>query len=713
MYEIESAPKNKIDEGVLKAQRNQSRFEEAERATGHTDYVRNARICSDYYAGEQWDPEVKAELERQKRPALTLNMFLSTINAVIGEQLERKINVTFTASRHGTKETAFALGAITRAILNDNAFDETEESVFADGVITDRGFYDIRLDFEKNIQGEVKITAEDGVDIVIDPEAKEYDPATWNEVFISRWMTPDEIAVTYGEDKRKEVLARAVYGDAGRRHFEYETPTFGGDHYVSRDDEEEVAKLRRIRVIERQYFEYTRVLKYVDLETGDMRQVPYGVSEEEAKDFADKNGMGILNTKGRRVKMMVSAGDVLLYDDWSIYRTFTVIPFFPYFRRGKPHGLGRHILDPQDLLNKTSSQELHIVNTTANSGWIYQENSLVDIEPEDLEERGSQTGLILQYKRGYDAPMKIQPNQIPTGIERISLKAATTIRDVSAVNASMLGTARADQSGRAQEASIARGQVQVSVVLASLKRSRRMVARKVLELVQDYYTETRYFKLADDGVVTSSQNDSELTINQETDDGNILNDVTVGEYGITVGHAPAGGNAMEVELNEALRMRDMGVQIPDHFIVKYSNLREASELSEFMKQMQGFGEPSEQQQQLEEAQFQFQMQSLQKQLQTMDADIDVKVAKARADMAKADTLEGYRQAEMELLKLQQDRDKHREDAMLRIALSARGHVNQSNMNDSRLAAQIAMKSMDQISQREQQQAKPKSKEAEK
>ncbi len=685
----------------LTAARNRSRFEEAERATGHQDFVKNARICSDYYAGEQWDPEVKAQLEREKRPALTLNMFLSTINAVIGEQLERKVEVKYTAARNGSEKTAFALNTITKAILNENNFTEVEESVFADGVITDRGFYDIRMSFENNIMGEVRITSEDAIDIIIDPEAKESDPATWNEVFISRWMTPDEIAVTYGDDKRKDVLARAAYGETGRKHYEFESPTFGNDTYYTHEDEQDTAALRRIRVIERQFYEYTTVLKYVDLDTGDMRQVPHGVEEEEAKAFAEENGLGLFRTKGRRVKMHVSAGDVMLYDDWSIYRSFTIVPFFPYFRRGKPHGLGRHILDPQDLLNKTSSQELHIVNTTANSGWKVQENSLVDMEPEDLEERGSQTGLVITYKRGYEAPEKIQPNQIPTGIERISQKAAVTIREVSAVNASMLGTARADQSGRAQEAAISRGQVQVSVVLASLRRSRRLVAKKVLELVQDFYTETRYFRTTDEGVVTTTDPNEATGINMVDDDGNILNDVSVGEYGITVGHAPAGSNAMEVEFNEALRMRDLGVAIPDHFVVKYSSLTERNEVAEFLKQQNGYGEITPEQQQMQQAQHEFQLQSMQKQLETMDAEIDAKMAKAQLDMANAGSKEGYREAEMELLKLQQQRAMSRQDALLRIALAARGHVNQQNMNESRLATQVAMQSMQQIAQREQ------------
>ena len=70
--------------------------------------------------------------------------------------------------------------------------------------------------------------------------------------------------------------------------------------------------------------------------------------------------------------MTVTADDVVLDDDWSIYRSFTIVPFFPYFRRGNPFGPVDNLIDPQNLLNKTSSQELHIVNTTANSGWVIQ-----------------------------------------------------------------------------------------------------------------------------------------------------------------------------------------------------------------------------------------------------------------------------------------------------------------------------------------------------
>ena len=57
--------------------------------------------------------------------------------------------------------------------------------------------------------------------------------------------------------------------------------------------------------------------------------------------------------------------NVVLHDDWSPYKHFTVVPYFPVFVHGHTLGMVENLLDPQEILNKVSSQELHIVNTTA------------------------------------------------------------------------------------------------------------------------------------------------------------------------------------------------------------------------------------------------------------------------------------------------------------------------------------------------------------
>ena len=570
----------KAKDPQLTARDNWHRFQEAYKS-GHATYVQNASRNNQFYIGNQWIENDKRRLELEGRPALTLNMILSTVNAMIGEQLERKVEGVFRPSGTGNEDTAFALNAVTRAILDTNKFDDVEELVFADGLITGRGFYDVRLSFKNNIQGEVCVSCEDPIDVIIDPEAKEMDPSTWSEVFVSRWMTPDQIGEEYGWEKVETINVRvdskSVVGD----NFEFYRQTFGGEVRHAEDGDDSKA-LRRVRVVERQHFVPCKQYFFVDLASGDIRPAPHGVDKEEAQKQAEERGQQLVLRKSRRVRITTSVDDILLYDDWSIYRSFTIVPFFPYFRRGCPFGVVENLLDPQNLLNKTSSQELHIVNTTANSGWVVQEDSLADMEAEDLEERGAETGLVLTYKRGYEKPEKIKPNSIPTGIDRISQKAAVTIREISAVNSSMMGTGRADQSGVAQEQAVARGQVQVSVVLNNLKRARLIVLEKILELVQDFYTETRFFTIKGEGVMDDGENKT-VGINLVDPDNeySFLNDVTLGKYQVEVGVRSAGGTLAEREFEEAMRLRRENVAIPDHVVVQYSSLRDRNAIAEF------------------------------------------------------------------------------------------------------------------------------------
>ena len=160
---------------------------------------------------------------------------------------------------------------------------------------------------------------------------------------------------------------------------------------------------------------------YLDPVTGDMRDVPYNWTKKKREQFADQFGLDMLTKTVRKVRWTVTADTVVLFDDWSPYKNFTIVPYFPYFRRGKPFGMVRNLLSPQEQLNKITSQELHILNTTANSGWIVENGSLAGMTPDDLEEHGAETGLVLEFNRGSSPPAKIPPNQIPTGLDRLCL----------------------------------------------------------------------------------------------------------------------------------------------------------------------------------------------------------------------------------------------------------------------------------------------------
>jgi hypothetical protein len=617
-----------------------ARYERA-RDNGHLEYVYMAQKCDEYYQGQQWDADDESALEAEGRPALTINTILPTVNTILGEQSTRRADVQFKPRRGGDQEVANTLTKLYLQISDNNKLDWVEQQVFADGLIMDgRGYFDVRMDFSDHIEGEVRITAKDPLDILIDPDAKDSDPKTWNEVFETKWMTLDEIEELYGKKKAERLLFVAENGMSfGPDSVEYQESRYGDtenndDHFgagVPGDDE--YRNVKALRVVERQHKKITRVQFFVDPNTGDQRQVPEGWSEAKAKKFAKQYDMSLISKVIRKVRWTVTCDKVVLHDDWSPYNDFTVVPFFCYFRRGQPFGIVRNLLSPQEQLNKIASQELHIVNTTANSGWMVESGSLIGMTPDDLEEHGAETGLVLEYARGTNPPQKIQPNQIPTGLDRIAMKAAANIQTISGINDSMLGTDSAEVSGIAIQAKQNRGAVMIQVPLDNLRKARHYLAEKVLNLVQSFYTEQRIIQVTNEDDPLKPR--EEMLINEMTPEGTIVNDLTVGEYDVIIATAPARDSFDEIQFAEALNLRQAGVVIPDDAIIEYSHLARKGELAKRIRVMTGVEPPTEEQAAVMAQQQEIQMMQIQLEIAKLEAEVKKTQSEAALNVAKA------------------------------------------------------------------------------
>ena len=617
-----------------------ARYERA-RDNGHLDYVDMALRCDEYYQGDQWDPDDEAALESEGRPALTINTILPTVNTILGEQSTRRADIQFKPRRGGDADVAHTLTKLYMQIADNNKLDWVEQQVFSDGLIMDgRGYFDVRMDFSDHVEGEVRITSKDPLDILIDPDAKDADPKTWNEVFESKWMTLDEIEELYGKDKAERLLFVAENGMSfGPDSVEYQETRFGdtetNDDYfgASVPGDEEYRNVKSLRVVERQHKKLSRASFFVDPDTGDQRQAPDEWSENKNKKFAKQYNLTLISKVIRKIRWTVTCDQVVLHDDWSPYNQFTVIPFFCYFRRGRPFGVVRNLLSPQEQLNKIASQELHIVNTTANSGWMVESGSLVGMTSDDLEEHGAETGLVLEYARGTSPPTKIQPNQIPTGLDRIAQKAAINIKTISGVNDSMLGTDSAEVSGIAIQAKQNRGAIMIQVPLDNLRKSRQYLAESILNLIQTFYTEQRVIQVTNEDDPLKPR--EEMVVNQETPEGQVINDLTVGEYDVIVATAPARDSFDETQFAEALALRQAGVVVPDDAIIEYSHLARKGELATRIRQMTGVEPPTPEQQEAMAQQQQIQMQQLQLEMAKQEAEVKKLQSEVALNIAKA------------------------------------------------------------------------------
>ena len=170
----------------------------------------------------------------------------------------------------------------------------------------------------------------------------------------------------------------------------------------------------------------------------------------------------------------------------------------------------------------------------------------------------------------------------------------------------------------------------------NLHRTRYLLARKKLELFQQFYTEERVIRYTD---MTDPFNpDQEVIINQINDAGEIINNITIGEYDIVVGITQAQDTYSDTQFAAAVEMRNAGIFIPDDVVIEASPLQKRQEIAERVRQQMGSREPSPEEMAM--AQFQnnyaVQMQMLElakaeKELETMEAERQLTLAKAQKE----------------------------------------------------------------------------------
>ena len=624
------------------------------RDNGHLSYVQKASKCEDFFVGAQWDPNDLALLKQYKRPALTINKIISTVSNVLGEQIFNRTDVAFRPRNEGaTNEVADALTKVFMQISDNNQLPWVRSDVFCDGIVGSRGFFDVRLDFTDSLRGEVRVEQLNPKNVLIDADADEYDPDKWGDVIITKWMSPDQIEMLYSAADAKLLRGRQdSYFPWGYDSIDRDRDRFGiprGHYTYGAQPDATDGNARNIRVIERQWRKLDKVLHLVDIETGDMRPVPYDWDEDRLQAHLQQNpNLSVTKKLIQRIRWTVVADNVVLHDDWSPYKHFTVVPYFPYFRRGRTVGLVENLIGPQELLNKVSSQELHVVNTTANSGWKVKRNALVNMSVAELEQRGAQTGLVLELDEIANAE-KIQPNQTPTGLDRISYKAEEHIKAISGVSDYMQGFAREDVAAKSVTANKQSGQANLAKVMDNMNRTDFILARNILDLVQEYYTEQRLLYITTDRMTHATE---QLVVNEITPEGEIVNNLTLGEYGVVITNQPERDTFEETQFDQALRLRmEAGVQIPDKYLIQSSRLKDKADIIKDMEGDQDSPEAQAEAQRQQRAR-EAEVQKLEAEAMQKGADARLKQAKSEKELASIGQNSGENEALLEQQKLE-------------------------------------------------------------
>lgn len=562
-------------------------------------WATRAKECVETFEGKQWREADLKKLEAEGRPALTINKVRPLVNLVLGYHLNNQTDVSYMPGNDGsgTADVARVLTAVSKQISQVNELPFIDAEVFLDGILTGRGYYDCRMDFGANALGNCKWEADDPFTVYPDPDAQTYDLNTGNFVMKSRWISVDEVEYFYGQDAAN--LVRPLTNGMSFNQFPstlYEghdeiTPwrRFGGDIdnpntwrlYTDQFYNWVDTMRKTIRMLDIQHYVRTWQWHFVDLETGDQKPVPDNWSPDKANRvlmWARDNGEPLIlqRKRVRRLRWTHMVGDIIVFDRWSDYDTFTLVPFFPYFRRGQTKGMIDDLLDPQREINVRRSARQNIIGRSSNGGWKYAKGSLDAQMKRNLEINGGRPGFQLEYdtKQGQlPPPEQIGPGQSPVSVEQLEKEAENDLKEIAGINDSALGQVdQATVSGRAIQARQQQTVVGLEGFIANYHRTKHLCGKKQLEVVQNFYTTQRIVRVTSPGTTPMT-----AIINQKAAQG-VINDVTLGTYATVIDETSLSDSFLAGQFNELMTLKQIGIPIPDDFLIDASSIGRKDEL---------------------------------------------------------------------------------------------------------------------------------------
>lgn len=555
--------------------------------TSWDDWRTQAKKDYRYYFGEQWDEATVQALNRGKRPALTINRVKPTIRTLSGYMRQNSRDLKVLARRGGAQGAAEIYTHLLKHTYDQSYAEWNNAQAFLDGVICGKGFLSLDIDYQQDpISGQLVINREDPFLILEDPFSVKYDLSDARFVFRMRWMDKDQIVSMFPE--AKDAIEKVDSQLAEAKDMDIET-----DDYTDVESQEmsEVNKMRYL-VKECWYRTYGKKKLLVHKKNGTIDNADD--YEQEALDeiLANDPDADVVERTMPTLNLKILLGDTELShqeDPYNGMSRFPIIRFadeLVYADKPMIRGEVCDIIGAQDELNKRRSQALHLLNTTANSGYITEEDAMSEGQYRKLESMGSRPGVVVQVKQGkMGALQRIQPAQLSTGHVQLSQMSDADIKAISGINADLLGVEDTNAtSGIAMEMRRRQGLINVEPVFDNFDFTLRILGDTMLEIIRntDVYTPEEIEYLIGDKTIKMADG----VVLQPEDVHNFMKSRR-GQYGVVISDQNANPTQRKADFREMLgAIKELGLPIPPEMIIESSDFPFKDALLENMKQQQ-------------------------------------------------------------------------------------------------------------------------------
>lgn len=344
------------------------------------------------------------------------------------------------------------------------------------------------------------------------------------------------------------------------------------------------------------YYRSTREATIVlDPKTGEAAE--WEPDEEDPEDMLEQvmrqqPWLRIKKSQVPTVKLILSLGGEIVYHGANLLNIdeYPFVPSLCYYEPDVTNyawrcmGVIRNLRDSQFLYNMRKVIELQILQSQVNAGWIYPVDAVVDAKA--FRQSSGGDGFLIPLKSGHlpQEIQRIEPSAIPQSLLELSASLAEDITKISGVNEELLGAATDDKSGILSMLRQGAGLTTLQGIFDRVDYAQRLYGKIRLNAIRKNFSKGKVRN------ILGREPDVRFFSTQAQ------------KYSIAVEEGNYSATQRQMELQQLLHFKQLGMEGLDKGIMKASFITNKKEIMEDMQ------EQSQQAQQQQQAQMQQQQQ---------------------------------------------------------------------------------------------------------
>ena len=295
--------------------------------------------------------------------------------------------------------------------------------------------------------------------------------------------------------------------------------------------------------------------------------------------------------KRKVAKMQVSvwAGQCCLTDgmqDSPFEPYYSGYPFFRYIAEWSPEAekpelrfmsLVRSLKDPQREKNKARSQFLHMLNTSANSGWIGDDDALSPAQKDELKEFGAVPGITIWKKKGSSLE-RIHPIEPSAAMLTREKAANDDFKEVSGINSDLLAMDNNENpSGKAIALRIRQAITILQPSLENFRYTKILIGKFLFSIIPTLFDSAKLEKVLGEKYMQESKLDRARLDAYLT----MIHD---GKYHVNINEAGAPDTLREETFEDLMQLAQHGVSMPPDLFIEFMNMPNKSQILNKVKE---------------------------------------------------------------------------------------------------------------------------------